>query len=77
MIFLIAYGYSESVIATQRAFCYVETILFWLENRYNYGLRILSRAASFRPNMKWARKALWITITDSPVLKKEFLQQIH
>ena len=32
----------------------------------------LSRTALFRCNMKWARKAFRVAITDSPVFKKSF-----
>ena len=48
--------------------CYVGMML-WIENRYSYGLKILSGAGSFRHKIKWERKALCVAITDSLVLK--------
>ena len=39
---------------------------FWTHDNIDF----LSGAAWFWHNMKWARKALWVAITDSPILKK-------
>ena len=59
-------------------------MLFWIENQYCKELKILSGIVSFWHNMKWAQKALCLTIINSPDLKKKkkkkkkrFKQQMH
>ena len=44
-------------------------MLFWIENWYCNGLKILSKITSFQSNMKCEGKTFGVAITDSPVLK--------
>ena len=48
-------------------------MLFWIENRYCCGLKILSGTVSFWHDMKWAWKTFCVAIIDSLVLKKDIL----